>query len=274
MTRVKGHKEDTILQWLREAAAHAEAVEEALLQDFRVKRAQLDGLWLRVGGKGGKKRGERGVFVRSTLLDIGSRLRVARAIACDETQASVQVFETLKRRGQAVPPALISDGWGGIGQAMVAVYGVVPRYGGGGRPPTRKRSGAGWRYLQVVKLRDGAGRVLGTELRAIFGDLAGLTELLGRSTAYVERSHLTSRLFNVRQVRKTIAFSKDIDCCRASAVWEDVYYNLVRVHKGLRLRVAGDCGRKWLVRTPAMVAGVTDHVWTVGELLTTVPLRC
>jgi transposase-like protein len=55
ITRVKGIKEDTILRWLREAAHHTEEVEEALLKEFHVKRAQIDGLWSFVQNKGEKK---------------------------------------------------------------------------------------------------------------------------------------------------------------------------------------------------------------------------
>ena len=55
LTRVKGHKEDTILEWLREAAQHAQALEDVLMKDFRIKRGQLDGLWTYVGNKGEKK---------------------------------------------------------------------------------------------------------------------------------------------------------------------------------------------------------------------------
>ena len=55
LTRVKGHKEDTILKWLRDAAKHTEAVEEELMRHHRIKRGQLDGLWLYVGNKGEKK---------------------------------------------------------------------------------------------------------------------------------------------------------------------------------------------------------------------------
>ena len=54
-TRVNGHKEDTILSWLREAAQQAEAVEEILMKDYWIKRGQLDGLWTYVGNKGEKK---------------------------------------------------------------------------------------------------------------------------------------------------------------------------------------------------------------------------
>ena len=44
--------EDTILRWLREAARHAEAVEDVLLEDYRLSKAQVDGLWAYVGNKG------------------------------------------------------------------------------------------------------------------------------------------------------------------------------------------------------------------------------
>jgi hypothetical protein len=79
-------------------------------------------------------------------------------------------------------------------------------------------------------------------------------------------------LFNGRQVRKTLAFSKDIQAYRASAVWEDCYYNLARSHKSLRLPVQDGSLRKWSPRTPAMAAKLTDHIWTVKELLTTLPV--
>jgi hypothetical protein len=54
LSRAKGFKEDTILSWLREAALHSEALEEALLADYRLSKAQIDGLWTYVGNKGKK----------------------------------------------------------------------------------------------------------------------------------------------------------------------------------------------------------------------------
>ena len=68
--------------------------------------------------------------------------------------------------------------------------------------------------------------------------------------AYIERSNLTSRLFNGRQVRKTLAFSKDIDAYRASATWEDGYYNLIPPHNSLRQPVQDDLPRKWSPYSP------------------------
>lgn len=55
LARVKGHKEDTILAWIRDAAEHAEAIEEVLLAKYQLKRGQLDSLWAYVRNKGKKK---------------------------------------------------------------------------------------------------------------------------------------------------------------------------------------------------------------------------
>ena len=56
VSRVKGHKEDTVSAWLRDAAEHSEAIEDILLSEFHVSRGQIDGLWSYVGNKGAKKR--------------------------------------------------------------------------------------------------------------------------------------------------------------------------------------------------------------------------
>lgn len=55
LARVKGHKEDTILDWLRDAAQHVEAIEEVLMADYHLERGQLDALWSYVGNRGEKK---------------------------------------------------------------------------------------------------------------------------------------------------------------------------------------------------------------------------
>jgi hypothetical protein len=66
--------------------------------------------------------------------------KIMRGIAKGETEAVTEVFQTLKRRRHPeAPPPTISDGQGGIDDAMVEVYSQVPEYQGVGRPPTRKR---------------------------------------------------------------------------------------------------------------------------------------
>jgi transposase-like protein len=53
--RVKGHKKDTIIDWIQDAGDHAEAIEEVLLADYQIERGQLDGLWAYVHNKGEKR---------------------------------------------------------------------------------------------------------------------------------------------------------------------------------------------------------------------------
>jgi hypothetical protein len=215
---------------------------------------------------------ESGQFWRSTMIDMDTRLRVARGIAKTETEASIQVFETLKERGHPdQPPPTVSDGWGGIREAMVEVYGTVPPYSGRGRPPSRKQPGADWQYLQMVKVRDKHGRLLAIEERVIFGDEESVVELLGKSTAYIERTHLTMRHFNARLTRKSLAFSKKLALHRAAAALQDAVYNFVRPLKTLRLELLSHPHRRWQPRTPAVAAGLTDSIWTVKELLTIIP---
>jgi hypothetical protein len=55
LARVKGHKEDTIIAWIRYSAEHGEAIEEVLIAEYATERGQLDGLWAYVQNKGKKK---------------------------------------------------------------------------------------------------------------------------------------------------------------------------------------------------------------------------
>lgn len=74
------------------------------------------------------------------------------------------------------------------------------------------------------------------------------------STSYVERSNLTMRMSMRRFTRLTNAFSKKIDNLKHSVALNFVYYNFCRIHKTLRV-------------TPAMEAGLTDHVWELAEVV-------
>ena len=101
------------------------------------------------------------------MTDIDTRLRAARGLGKDETKAS---FESLRRRGHPqAPPPIASDGWGGITEAMIKVWGRIPPYRGRGRPPTRKLPGDDWQYLQMIKHRDKRGRLMEIEAKVVFG---------------------------------------------------------------------------------------------------------
>lgn len=74
------------------------------------------------------------------------------------------------------------------------------------------------------------------------------------STSYVERSNLSMRMGMRRFTRLTNAFSKKLDNLKFAVALYFAFYNFCRVHKTLRV-------------TPAMEAGITDHVWSIGELI-------
>ena len=193
----------------------------------------------------------------------------------NETEASVEAFRKLKAQGQRQPPALVSDGWGGIREALIEVYGAPPPYKGRGRPPTKKQGSDTWQYLQLVKQRDPKGRLLAIVPKAIFGEEKSLLDLFGAHTAYIERSHLTMRTDNRRLGRKTLCFSKSLHLHKAAALWDDATYNLCKPLKSLRLDLnpyAQRFERRYQHRTPATAAGLTDATWSVERLLRTVPI--
>ena len=75
------------------------------------------------------------------------------------------------------------------------------------------------------------------------------------TTNHAERCNLSVRLFNRRFTRKTMGFSRRLDNHTYSVVLQAAHFNFCRVHSSLK-------------KTPAMAAGLTDHVWTARELLT------
>jgi hypothetical protein len=201
-------------------------------------------------------------------MDVDTRLRMGCVVAKAESEAARRLMQMLKQAHPDAPPALATDAKGGYEDAIVEAWGEVPAYSGRGRPPTRKRPRSDWQYMQVQKIRSGS-RLIEVRTEVIFGDAQEVVALLGKHTAYIERSQLTSRQMNGRLVRKTLSFSRAVRRLVASCLWEDAVYNWTRAHQSLRAS-SSTPGRKWDPRTPAMAAGLTDHVWSVRELLTSV----
>ena len=85
------------------------------------------------------------------------------------------------------------------------------------------------------------------------------------NTCFVERHNGTDRNRCGRKARKSYAFSKDWDMHRAATVFSHYSDNFCWPVRTLRTR--GEDGR-WRPRTPAMAAGLTNHVWTVAEWVT------
>jgi len=78
------------------------------------------------------------------------------------------------------------------------------------------------------------------------------------STSYVERQNLTMRMHLRRYTRLTNAFSRKIENHAAAVALHFQFYNFARPHKSLKNPYP---------RTPAMAAGVADHVWTLTEIV-------
>jgi hypothetical protein len=83
----------------------------------------------------------------------------------------------------------------------------------------------------------------------------GCPNMAEATTCHVERTNLTVRTFNRRFVRRTINFSKKVDNHRHAVALFAAVFNFCRVHASLD------------GKTPAMAARLTDHVWTIVELL-------
>ena len=128
------------------------------------------------------------------------------------------------------------------------------------------------KYAKVCKKRKN-GRIIEVVQRIVYGDPIEVMKLLGVdsggkiNTAYIERLNLTIRNSLARFVRKSMNCSKILGRHTHAMNFFQAWYNFVKPHKSLRIRV--DLGRKkWMKRTPAMAEGLTDHVWTIKELMT------
>jgi hypothetical protein len=135
-------------------------------------------------------------------------------------------------------------------------------------------------YAQVVKRRE-KGRVVEVGSKVVFGDPDTIAARLATSPvsntvniSFVERDNLTQRQSNRRLTRRTNGFSKEITWFEKQLWVSLAYYHLVLPHHSLRQRLPTPeptrgigSPRRWRPVTPAMAAGVTNHVWTTTELL-------
>jgi hypothetical protein len=129
-------------------------------------------------------------------------------------------------------------------------------------------------YGQLVKQKK-HGKLLTLSTRIVLG-AERLTQLgLTISTALVERVNLTLRHALAPLARKTSSFCKDRERLRQRVGFFQAFYNVGRPHMSLRQPLPlhertryGAIRPRWQERTPAMAAGLTDHIWTFRELLT------
>ena len=216
-----------------------------------------------------------------TAVALPSRLRVTSYLSQERSEEAAQAFlRQCKARTDGQAPCFPSDKLPAYVAALIFNYRVpelLPATRNPGRPRKQPRRlvDPHLRYAQVDKRRQG-GRVVEVRRRMVFGqadDMAVIIQADGCgtevNTADVERNHLTMRQSVGRLVRKALSFSKNVHFLQRHIDLDDTIDNFVKPHRALRRRVRGGKpqGRKWQQRTPAMAAGLPDHVWSLEELL-------
>jgi len=214
-------------------------------------------------------------------MALPSRLRVVSHLSHERREAEAMTFlANFKARTDGAAPLFTSDQLPAYLSALIANYSTPeppPAKRGRGRPrqePKRVIDPA-LCYGQVDKRREG-GRVVEVRRQLLLGSADTVAQILQSdgcgsqiNTSYVERDNLTSRQSNGRLVRKTLSHSKKKMFLQRQLDLEDAIFNFVRPHSALKIKLtqAGPYGRQWEQRTPAMAAGLTDHIWSLEELL-------
>jgi len=181
-----------------------------------------------------------------------------------------QVVHEFRERTDGRPINLMtSDEHACYATAIAEVYAEPGPGPGPATTPPRQRL-PGWLvYATVHKAREN-NRVVKVESRLVFGTLVDLLaallwSLLGTvNTVFVERSNGTDRHRNARKVRKTYRFSKDWEVHEAMTYFTLYSSNFCFPVRTLREEIAP---KRYRQRTPAMAAGLTDHVWSLEEWL-------
>jgi len=286
--RVFGVKPADILRWLRRAGQHCEQVSAYLMRNLHVEQAQMDELWTFVRKKEKALSaweqlhtdwGDTWVW---TVFDPVSKLVLAFYVGERDAAEAVGVLGRLKAvLVEGCVPLFTSDQLPHYLRAILQVFGrrVQPARQGrrGCFPKPRWEPTENLHYATVHKEREN-NRVVAVTTQVVFGPPEALWARLKAlgvkqiNTAFVERMNLTLRHLVSRLKRRGLNFSKR----REDLVWHlhlsVAYYHFVRTHRSLRQRLAQPVPtrgtpKQWEQRTPAMAAGLTDHIWDMGELL-------
>ena len=202
-------------------------------------------------------------------------LAVVPGARTDENAEAI-VAEVKQRLGGEPPELMTSDEYPAYATAIEETFSepvpAPPRAeAGAARIVPERRLPDGLIYATVHKHREN-NRVVAVEQRQVFGSPEELEEALGESaasrrvnTSFLERQNGTDRGRNARKARKTYRFSKDWQVHEAMTYLTMYGYNFCWCVRTLRVK---DEDGRWRERTPAMAAGLTDHVWTWREWFT------
>jgi IS1 family transposase len=281
---------DTTCDWLNRAAQHCRLVMLYLWHNLHVTECQLDELWSFIHTKEknleaakhlGDSYGDAWVWIAFAPV---CRLILAFVVG-KRTQANADLLlQRVMHVTDDTIPFFTSDQLPEYRTALLNAYGrweQPVRQGNRGRlPHPRRVPQPDLLYAQVVKRREN-GRLVEVTTRTIFGQPDEIALRLSNSTvstfintSFVERDNLTLRQHNRRLTRKTNGFSKEMSWFEKQLWLAVAYYHLVLPHQSLRQKLAlpeptrgSGSARRWQLITPAMAAGLTNHIWTTTELL-------
>jgi len=289
VARIHGVEPDTVLAWLKKAGQHCDMLSAYMMRELHVTQVQLDELWTFVHKKERglteweKVHSERGDTWIWVACDAMHKLVIA-VLVGERTEAeAVGFLARLRARLSATcQPLLTSDALPHYAKAILQVFGVwvqPPRRGNRGRfPKPRPVAPAGLKYATVHKKRK-KGRVVSVTTKIVYGhpeEISALLESVGQkiNTSFVERINLTLRHLLSRLHRKTLCFSKKRGYLVYHLHLALAYYHFTRYHASLRVKLpeplptrGSGSPKQWQQRTPAMAAGLTDHQWSLRELL-------
>jgi len=282
---------DTVQNWLEQAARHMETVSRYLLHDLQLSQVQVDELWALMGKREEKhKRNANWVWV---AVDPVSKLFLAFVVGDRSVNtAQLLIHAVLPLLGGTrvsvlalgCVPLFMSDQWSAYGIALLTHFGYwakQPRRYRLGRPPSPR-----WKplpilhYAQVVKHRV-KGRVVGVSHRLVYGSMARVEQILSQTgvgrlinTAFIERMNLAIRHHVAALGRKVLSLAKTKVGLVSQLYLCQSYHNFCLPNSSLRLPLpqpqltkGRGSPKKWQQRTPAMAAGITDHIWRMEEML-------
>lgn len=282
---------NTVLQWLVEAADQLRAFSHSFLHDLHLRQVQLDELYAVLSAfKDGKVNEAEAIehLSRSPhwvwgAMDPESKVLLTIDVG-DRTLAMAQRFvhQVVQVLAPDCAPLFLTDG---LKEYMTA---LLTHYGQWVQPPRRLATGSmpkpRWMplpqllYAQVVKTVRRRRRV-DVKHRVVFGTLEAVNHVLAPlgwqiNTAFVERINLTIRQHVAAVGRRVSTLCKGEDGLRQQLAVFHCYYNFCLPHASLRLPLpqsepthGNGSAKRWQPQTPAMAAGLTDHVWTLKEVL-------
>jgi IS1 family transposase len=282
---------NTVLHWLVEVADQLQAFSRYFLCDVHVRQVQLDELYAVLSAvKDGElsedeaiKRLSRSPQWVWVAIDPVSKLLLAIEVG-QRTLAMAQrvVHQVVQVLAPGCVPLFLTDGFKEYTTALLTHYGqwVQParRQATGPAPKPRWLPLPQLLYAQVVKTVRRR-RLVYVRHRVVFGPLEAVQQVLAAcgwqiQTAFVERLNLTIRQHVAAVGRRVSTLCKGEDGLLQQVAVFHCYYNFCLPHASLRLPLpqpeptnGRGSARQWRPCTPAMAAGLTDHVWTLREVL-------